>query len=133
MIFGIGIDLLNIERIKKLYKKYNEKLLNKILTDIEINYLNNNKKNKLNFLAKRFCIKEAFSKAVGTGIGKYVNLKDISCINNELGKPYILCSKNLIKFLETKFNIDFNKINIDVSVSDDMPFVNAIIIISNKE
>lgn len=133
MIFGVGIDLLNINRIRKLYGKYNEKLLNRILTDTEIDYLNNKKKDKLNFLAKRFCIKEAFSKAIGTGIGKYVNLKDISCINNEFGKPYILCSKNLINFLEIKFNIDFNKINIDVSVSDDIPFINAIVIISNKE
>ena len=133
MIFGVGTDLLNIERIEKLYKKYNKKLLNKILSNIEINYLKNSKKNELNFLAKRFCIKEAFSKAVGTGIGKNISFKDISCINDINGKPYIECSEKLIIFLENKFNIDFNKIKIDIFTSDEKPFINSIVIISKKE
>lgn len=134
MIFGVGIDLLNIERIKNLYDKYQIKLLKKILSNIEIDYLNNNdKKDKLNFLAKRFCVKEAFSKAVGTGIGKNISFRDVSCINDSNGKPYIKCSEKLINFLENKFSIDFNKIKIDISISDEKPFVNSIVIISKKE
>ena len=107
--------------------------MNKILSDIEINYLKNTKKDELNFLAKRFCIKEAFSKAVGTGIGKNISFKDISCINDIKGKPYINCNNSLIILLENEFNIDFNKIKIDISVSDEKPFINSIVIISKKE
>lgn len=130
MILGVGIDLVNVNRIEELYKKFNSKFLCRVLSDIEIDYVHKMKKDNLNFLSKRFCVKEAFSKSIGTGIGKYFNFKDISCINDEYGKPYIVCSENLINFIENKFSIKFNKINIDVSITDDKPFVNAIVIIS---
>ena len=132
MILGIGIDLLNADRIKKLYQKYSEKILHKILSDIEIDYLINKRKNVLNFLSRRFCVKEAFCKAIGTGFGKYVGIKSISCINDEYGKPYIICDEKLIKFIEDKFSTKFDKISIDISISDDKPFVNAFVIISTR-
>lgn len=132
MILGVGIDLLNTDRIEKLYKKFGDKLLYRILSNTEIDFLKESKKNIFNFLSKRFCVKEAFSKAIGTGIGGYISFKDISCINDKNGKPYVICNENLINFIEEKFFIKFDKINIDISISDDKPFVNAIVIISKK-
>ena len=133
MIFGVGIDLLNINRIEKLYNKFGDKLLYKILSNMEIEYLNVTKKNVLNFLSKRFCVKEAFSKSIGTGIAGPVSFKNISCMNDDCGKPYVVCNDILKEFIEKRFSVEFDKINIDISISDDKPFVNAIIIISTKE
>ena len=133
MILGVGIDLLNVDRVDKIYSKYKEKILKRILSEEEINYLKSTRKNELNFLAKRFCVKEAFSKAIGSGIGKIVSFKDISCVNDTKGKPYIIRNEKLNNILNNVFGIDFNKISLNVSISDDKNFVNSIVIISMVE
>ena len=74
-IFGIGTDIVNIKRISKSLKK-NNIFKNKIFSKKEISYCEK-KKNSSAFYAKRFAAKEAFSKALGTGIRKGVNLKNI--------------------------------------------------------
>ena len=69
MILGIGIDLLNVNRVKVLYEKYKDKLPYKILSQEELDLYKNSNKKEL-FIAKRFSCKESFSKALGTGIGR---------------------------------------------------------------
>ena len=78
MIHGIGIDLIEIDRIKDVYIKQSDKLIHRILTDQEQQKFNSfkNDKRKLEFLAGRFATKEAFSKALGTGLGKTVAFND---------------------------------------------------------
>lgn len=90
MIYGIGIDLVEIERIQQLYQRQH-KLVKRILTEQEELKFNeiNNKQRKIEFLAGRFATKEAFSKAVGTGLGQSIAMNEINCYNNELGKPNI--------------------------------------------
>lgn len=90
MIFGIGVDLIEIERIKQLYNRQ-EKLVSRILTQDEQAKFNKftNEQRKLEFLAGRFATKEAFSKALGTGLGKHIAFNDINCYNDKLGKPCI--------------------------------------------
>lgn len=87
MIIGIGIDLVEIERIKKGSL---ENLVKRILSKNELNIYQTflNTERKLQFLAGRFSAKEAYSKALGTGIGK-VGFKDIEILNNNSGQPYI--------------------------------------------
>ena len=70
-IFGIGTDIVNIKRMDKSLKKFGLKFKNKIFSRNEINYCEK-KKNPASFYAKRFAAKEAFSKALGTGIRKEV-------------------------------------------------------------
>jgi len=91
MIHGIGIDLIEIDRIKDVYIKQSDKLIYRILTDQEQQKFHSfkNDKRKLEFLAGRFATKEAFSKALGTGLGKTVAFNDIDCYNDEKGKPCI--------------------------------------------
>lgn len=91
MIFGIGSDLIEIERIQKVYAKQKVKLVERILTNQEQEKFNSFKseKRKLEFLAGRFATKEAFSKALGTGLGKTVSFNDINCYNDNNGKPCI--------------------------------------------
>ncbi|QVK17267.1 holo-ACP synthase [Mycoplasmatota bacterium] len=87
MIIGIGTDLLEIERLKKGSHK---NLVKRILTDKEIEIYDGykNEKRKIQFLAGRFAAKEAYSKALGTGIG-LITFKDIEVLNDACGKPYI--------------------------------------------
>ena len=90
MIHGIGIDLIEIERIRKvLYKQ--PKLVDRVLTENEKLKFEKftHEKRKIEFLAGRFAVKEAFSKALRTGLGQTISFKDINCYNDELGKPCI--------------------------------------------
>ncbi|BEJ45796.1 holo-ACP synthase [Staphylococcus epidermidis] len=89
MIYGIGIDLIEIERIKNLQNQ--TKFIERILTIEERDKLNQytHEQRRLEFLAGRFTVKEAFSKALGTGLGKSVSFQDINCYNDTLGKPCI--------------------------------------------
>ena len=92
MIVGIGIDIVNLDRMKLICEKQ-EKIYKYILAPKEIEiYKAAGKKGKLKFLAGRFAVKEAFSKAMGTGIGKQVNFQNISVVNNEKGEPIIVDS-----------------------------------------
>jgi len=89
VIVGTGIDIIEISRIKHAYEK-NEKFAERVLTDGEIkkfhSFVNHR---KYEYLAGRFAVKEAFSKAMGTGIGK-VGFHDIEVLNMEkTGQPYI--------------------------------------------
>ncbi|HEY8364819.1 MAG TPA: holo-ACP synthase [Haloplasmataceae bacterium] len=94
MIIGIGVDLVEIDRIKK---SSIENLVKRILTEKEIQIYNQfkNEKRKWEFLAGRYAAKEAYSKALGTGIGE-ISFKDIEVINDNKGKPYIDINNNTI-------------------------------------
>ncbi|WP_096270951.1 holo-ACP synthase [Paucisalibacillus globulus] len=88
MIKGIGIDIIELERIKKSME--NDRFINRILTDKEKkNYANlQHDTRKVEFVAGRFAAKEAFSKAMGTGIGS-LSFQDITILNDEHGAPFI--------------------------------------------
>lgn len=132
MILGIGVDLLNINRIEKIYNKFGEKFTNRILATEEIE-LYNNAKNKINFLAKRFCAKEAFSKAIGTGIGRGIDMLDIIIKKDALGKPSILLSDKAYAFIEKYYEKDRELICINLSITDELPFVNSFVVISSMD
>lgn len=87
MILGIGTDIVDIERFEKMFKKFEEKSLNRLFTEKERNKA---KKSNLsiNFYAKRFAAKEAFVKAIGTGISKGISWQDIEIDNLDSGKPF---------------------------------------------
>lgn len=90
LIYGIGIDLIEISRIKTLLKRQ-KKLPERILSKDELTKFENfsHEQRRAEFLAGRFACKEAFSKALGTGLGKHVSFQDINCQNDELGRPFI--------------------------------------------
>ena len=126
-IFGIGTDIVNIKRIERILKKKNNNFKNRIFSNKEINYCDN-KKNSSSYYAKRFAAKEAFSKALGTGIGKNIDLKNIEISNNAYGKPYILLKGKVGDYLKKK--VKNKKYNIYLSLSDDKPWAQATVIIS---
>ena len=126
-IFGIGTDIVNIKRIDYSLKKHGLNFKNRIFSKKEISYCDK-KKNSSAFYAKRFAAKEAFSKALGTGIRKGVDLKNIEISNNAYGKPFILLKGSLAIYLKRK--VKRKKYDIHLSLSDDKPWAQATVIIS---
>ena len=124
-IFGIGTDISNINRIKKSLK--NKNFINRVFNIAEIKKCKNHI-NKSNCFAKRFAAKEAFSKAIGTGISKGINFNEIIVHNIKSGKPKIkLLGKT--KKMASKI-IKKRKFNIFLSLSDDKPFAVATVVIT---
>ena len=123
-IFGIGIDIVNTNRIARSIKQ--KKFIIKLFNKAEINKCEK-MKNKEYCYAKRFAAKEAFSKAIGTGISKGINLSEIIVLNNNNGKPNIKLigkTKTIVsKMIKKRFNVL-------LTLSDDKPFAIATVIIS---
>jgi len=126
-IFGIGTDIVNIKRMDKSLKKYGLKFKNKVFSKNEIFYCEN-KNNPAAFYAKRFAAKEAFAKALGTGISKDISLKNIEIFNDKLGKPNIKLNGKTGNLVRKK--IKKSKYNIYLSLSDDKPWAQATVIIA---
>ena len=126
-IFGIGTDIVNIKRMEKSLKKHGFNFKKKFFSKGEINYCEK-KTNSGAFYAKRFAAKEAFTKALGTGVRRGIKLKNIEITNNSKGKPYILLKGNLSNYLKKK--IKSNNYDIHLSLSDDKPWAHATVIIS---
>ena len=101
MIYGIGTDIVSIERIQNILNKNRDGFINRVLTDHE-KALFTNKADSAAFCAKRFAAKEAFSKALGTGIGRIVSFQDLTVRSNEHGKPYFMPSEKLRLYLQEK-------------------------------
>ena len=125
-ILGIGTDIVNTNRLKKTIKIYSNKFKQKIFTHKEINYCNI-KKNSIQCYAKRFAAKEAFTKALGTGFGNGISLKNIEVVNDNKGKPSIKISGAVLKLLKRK--VKNKKYNIYLSLSEDSQCACANVII----
>ena len=128
MIFGIGIDLLKVSRVKKILDKYGANFLRKVFTDIEIKK-NNSFIYKENKFAKSFAAKEAFVKALGTGFQDGISFKDIILKNYSNGKPYLLLFNEAKKQLIKRTPHGYKSI-INVSISDEVDYVVSNVIIS---
>ena len=124
-IIGNGVDIVENKRIANSIKI--KAFVNRIFTEKEIN-LSKKVKNKANFFSKRFAAKEALSKALGTGIRKGINFKNIEITNDNFGKPSIELKGTTAAFLKKK--IKAKKYSIHLSLSDDIPWAQATVIIS---
>src|SRR5215472_9162401 len=89
MILGIGIDIIEVDRIAASYEKFGERFLNRILHPAEIAYCLTHKR-PAPFLAARFAAKEAISKAFGTGIGAQLGWRDMEVGRKESGEPFVI-------------------------------------------
>lgn len=110
MIYGTGVDIVNIKRVQNLIERWNEKFLNKVFSESEIDYCQN-KSNMAVHFAARFAAKEAVAKMFGTGIGK-INWRDIVVINDKNGKPEIELSG---KAGELRKELEIEKIFLSIS------------------
>ena len=124
-IFGIGTDIVSVDRIKDSLK--NKNFINRIFNEKEIIKCKKIS-NSINCYAKRFAAKEAFSKALGTGVSKGINLNEIIIKNTSFGKPNIELEGNTKKKVEKL--IKKKRFNIFLTLTDDKPFAIATVIIS---
>jgi len=123
MIFGIGTDIVDVKRIKKM--KSIDSFAKKILGDDEyLKFSKLSESKKIFFIAKQFAGKEAFAKAIGTGISGDVNFKTIEILRDDEGKP-------MFKFAEkTQLLIDNLGIaHSHVSLSDEEEYALAFVIL----
>jgi holo-[acyl-carrier protein] synthase len=133
MILGVGIDLIDTKRIKKLLDNFNNQFENRIFSEKEIaEGAKKSNEIKFRYYAKRFAAKESFSKAIGLGIGRGIDFKDISIENDSLGKPFITLAHSSQKFLEKHLNYPYQNIKIDLSLSDEGELAQAIVILSSS-
>jgi len=122
MIFGIGIDIIEVRRVEKLSQK-SDKYVKKIFTQNEIDYCRKFKNGSQNF-AGRFAVKEAFSKAMGTGISNGLKFNQIETVNDKLGKPEIVLygrTKEIFKERNLRFS--------HVSIAHLKDYATAVVII----
>ncbi len=123
MIHGIGVDMASISRIKKVHDRFGERFARRILNDAEL-LTYRARTNQAIFLTKRFAVKEAAAKALGTGEREGVLLKDFSITHDELGKPLLEVTGQAEKIL----NIQGIKHRY-VSLSDEKDSVVAFVIL----
>ena len=111
LIVGCGIDLVKIERIEKIIKKWGDNFIFRIFTPLEREYCEIKKGNKFQSYAGKFAAKEALLKALGLGL-RGVNWKDIEVLNNKLGQPVI---KLTGKLKEITFEKDIDRYFLTIS------------------
>ena len=113
-IFGIGVDIIENKRFKKLLN--NKTFIKRICSSKESRVLKK-KRNKLLFLSKRFSAKEAFVKSLGIGCRENSCFTDISIRNDNKGKQYFLFRQKLRNLLKKKYNL--SKFKAHLSLSDE--------------
>ncbi len=115
-IFGVATDIVKTNRIQKLLKRKN--VLEKLFNKEEIIKCKRIKKAE-NCFAKRFAAKEAFSKALGTGISKGINFNQIIVLNEKNGKPFIKLIENTKNNVEKKLKKKNYKISLSLTDEDE--------------
>ena len=123
-IIGTGVDIVENSRIKKSI--LNKTFLYRIFTNEEI-LISKNIKNKSSYFAKRFAAKEAFAKSLGTGFRNDFNFKDISVVNDRLGKPSFFIKKKIKKMIKKKFKT--SSFSFFLSISDEKKYSIAFVIL----
>ena len=126
-IFGVGVDLVKNQRIKQSIKK--KGFVEKIFSKKEIFY-SQKTSNKVNFFAKRFAAKEAFSKALGTGLRGGISFKNIEILNDKMGKPYYYNSNNIKRIIYNRFKL--KSYDLFLSISDETDYSVAFTVIQKK-
>ena len=122
MIKGIGVDIIDIPRIKKMITN-NGRFVEKIYSQNEIEYCRSKYRKEVHYAA-RFAAKEAFFKALGTGWRYGMKWQDISVENDELGKPEIkLTGKTLENFNKNQYS------HINLSISHTREYAAAVVVI----
>lgn len=94
---GLGLDLIELDRIEQSWKRHGDRLLSRILTPKEKSVCLAHR-NPIPFLAGRFCAKEALAKALGTGIGKHLGWHDLEILNDPQGKPLVYVSPQVNQY-----------------------------------
>ena len=128
MILGLGSDLIDIRRIEATLARHGERFIARLYTDIE-RAKSESRAQRAASYAKRFAAKEACAKALGTGLNRGVYWRDMGVVNRPGGKPSMALTGGALKRLEA-ITPPGHVAKIDLSITDDFPMAQAIVIIS---
>ena len=128
MIIGIGNDLIDIRRIERTLERFGDRFIQRIFTPLEQKKAER-RRNRVETYAKRFAAKEACSKALGTGFRKGVFWRDLGVVNLPGGKPSLELTGGALKRLQELTPAGM-KAQIDLTLTDEPPLGQAIVIIS---
>jgi holo-[acyl-carrier protein] synthase len=123
MIYGIGTDIVEVARIEESLVQFGEAFAHKILAESELESFRQSNI-KARFLAKRFAAKEAFSKALGTGIRAPATFQNIAVTHDDLGKPMLAFAAELQRLLADK-----QICHTHLSISDEKNLATAFVIL----
>ena len=126
-ILGIGVDIVENSRIGKLLK--NKIFIKRIFSYSEI-LIANKIKDKKSYYSKRFAAKEAFVKSIGTGFRDDFNFKDLSIVNDKLGKPSFIINEKIKKIVKKQFKT--TSFDFFLSISDEKKYSVAYVILQKK-
>ena len=127
-ILGIGVDIVDITRFNKLIR--NNDFIKRIFSNSEI-LIAKKIRNKKAYYAKRFAAKEALSKSIGTGFRDNFNFKDISIINDKLGKPSFVITNKIKNIVKDQFKT--SSFNFFLSISDEKKYSIAYVILQKNK
>jgi holo-[acyl-carrier protein] synthase len=128
MILGIGNDLIDIRRVERTLDRFGERFINRIFTEVE-RAKSDGRMNRVESYAKRYAAKEACSKALGTGFRRGVFWRDMGVVNLKGGKPTMALTGGALKRLQ-EITPDGFEAQIDVSLTDEPPMAEAVVIIT---
>lgn len=126
-IYGVGTDIVQIDRIESMWHKHGEQFIKKILSNHELEMFAKQKTKQAAFIAKRFAAKEAVAKALGTGFRDDVIITQIGVETDQLGKPSIKFYGKTKEFIDSMGGLD-----IMISLSDETEYCVAFVIILKK-
>ena len=128
MIIGIGNDLIDIRRVEKTIERYGERFLSRVFTDVERRKSDARAARAASY-AKRFAAKEACAKALGTGFREGVFWRDMGVVNLASGRPTLELTGGAAQAL-ARITPRGHAARIDLTITDDFPLAQAIVIIS---
>jgi holo-[acyl-carrier protein] synthase len=128
MIIGIGNDMIDIRRVERTIERYGERFLQRVFTEIERRKSDGRSMRAASY-AKRFAAKEACAKALGTGFRQGVFWRDMGVVNLPSGRPTLQLTGGAARAL-ARLTPEGHEVRIDLSITDDFPTAQAIVIIS---
>lgn len=128
MILGLGSDLCDIRRIEKVLARHGDRFIQRIFTPVEIAKAER-RATRIDTYAKRFAAKEACSRALGTGFRHGVFFRDMGVVNLPSGRPTMKLTGGALTRLN-EITPDGYEARIDISLTDEYPLAQAIVIIS---
>jgi holo-[acyl-carrier protein] synthase len=128
MIIGLGNDIIDIRRVERTIERYGERFLSRVFTETE-RRKSDNRAGRAASYAKRFAAKEACAKALGTGFRQGVFWRDMGVVNLPSGRPTLELTGGAARALEL-LTPEGCEVRIDLSITDDFPTAQAIVIIS---
>ena len=128
MILGLGSDITDARRIAKVIERHGDRFLTRVFTDIE-RAKAERRKNRAETYAKRFAAKEACAKALGTGFRHGVFWRDMGVVNLPSGRPTLELTGGAARAL-ARLTPEGHEVRIDLSITDDFPTAQAIVIIT---